>query len=449
MALKRFTTWLLACAMLLACGSGLLADEEELLGEFDHPFGYSDPYPYRGYHLPNTGYFFNFDQLYWGFSKPDWTQIGQEGLHPLVAEAGGYHYANNSMDTSWLGTDFTHGQRFEGGHQCQHWGWVLSGFALRSQTQQQAAGDVEVVFNDVYQQIPNNGPIGFLEAFIFRQPPHQGYVFPGVDDDLNGNLLYGRYFDGNGDNTIDPTDGEDQLPEPLWDLGDLRRIAVTFDEVVVWNRTSMWSIELMPKYRFDQTHHHGNWEIMGGVRYLNFKDRFRFQGWGGVFDDSVWDTNAINNLVGPQVGLHWFRRHGRLEFGVEGRFTAAWNFQSVRQYTRLAAAAPDYVGSPIDVNGTLLNNIASLPIVEVIPRTFTHGFHSAVFTPVGELRVNVGYNLTKAITVRAGWTGIVMGNIARASDMVLYSLPGLGIRTDTNKQDVFIQGYNIGFELNY
>jgi hypothetical protein len=260
---------------------------------------------------------------------------------------------------------------------------------------------------------------------------------------------FGRYWDGNLDGTIDPTDLADQLAPFEWDLGDTLRLAVVFDEVQVLHRQQMWSTEFMPKYRFDQLHNHGNIELMMGVRYINFKDRFRFQGWGGVFDDSTWDTTAINNLVGPQVGLRWFKDHGRLEFGVETRFMAGWNFQAVRQYTRLSSHAPDFVESPTDINGTLLNNIASLPAVEVVPKTYTHGFDTAIFCPVGELRVNLGYHLTKAIAVRAGWTGLIMGDIGRAQSMVQYSLPGLGIRTDRNRQDVFVQGYNLGVEVNY
>jgi hypothetical protein len=65
--------------------------------------------------------------------------------------------------------------------------------------------------------------------------------------------------------------------------------------------------------------------------------------------------------------------------------------------------------------------------------------------------VNLGYNLTKAITLRAGWTGIILGDIARGQSVVNYSMPGLGINPNNghNKQDVFVQGYNLGVEVNY
>lgn len=467
MSLKRYYTWLLACTFVLCAGGSLVADEAELLEQFDEPFGFADPDPYRGYQLPNTGYFFNFDQLYWSFSRPDVVEIGQPGLNPRVFDGYGYHHAANSMDTSWMGTDFTHGQRYEFGHQCHHWGWLISGFTLRSQTQQQAAGDVEVVFNDSFTTIPgntsglNNGQIGYLDTFLNAYPAQTGYQYPTLDNDLNWTLFTilgipnqfknGRYWDGDASGDVDPTNVADQLIPSEWDLGDLVRLSVVFDEVQVLHRQQMWSTEAMAKYRFDQLHNHGNFELMGGVRYINFKDRFRFQGWGGLFDDSVWDTTAINNLVGPQVAARWFKAYGRLQVGVETRFMAGFNFQAIRQYTRLASHAPDYVGSPIDVNGTLLNNVASLPAVGTVARTYTHGFDSTVFSPVGELRVNLGYNLTKAITLRAGWTGIIMGDIARGQSVVNYSMPGLGINPNngSNKQDVFVQGYNLGVEVNY
>ena len=480
MVLNRFCTWLLAvCTMLvLLLGSAQLrADEAELLEEFDEPFGWADPYPYRGYQLPNTGYFFNFDQLYWSFSKPDVVEIGAPGLQTTVWEEYGYHTGRNSMDTSWMGTDFTHGQRYEFGHQGHHWGWVASGFTLRSQTQQQVAGNVEVMFQDVYTQIPgntsgaHNGQVGYLDSFVAAYPiqPGGAQLLNTIDQDINGTIFFfpflppaiggffapkfGRYYDGDQDGTIDPVapNGNDILIPSEWDLGDLVRPAVVFTSVKVMHRQQMWSTEFMPKYRFDQTHNHGTWELMGGVRYINFKDRFTFQGWGGVFDDSYWDNNAINNLIGPQIAARWYKTHGRLQFEVEPRFMAAWNFQAVRQIASLQTHAPRYLESPLDILDLPLNNVSSIPTVNGAAKTYTHGFQTGIFCPVGELRVNVGYNLTKAITLRAGWTGIVLGDIARGQSMVRYTMPGLGIKTEdgANKQTVFVQGYNLGVEVNY
>ena len=130
---------------------------------------------------------------------------------------------------------------------------------------------------------------------------------------------------------------------------------------------------------------------------------------------------------------------------------AAWNFQAVRQITSLQTNTPRFLESPVNILELPLNNVNSVPSVNGAPKTYTHGFQTGIFCPVGELRVNLGYNLTKAITLRAGWTGLVMGNIARGQSMVKYTMPGLGIKTENgaNKQEVFIQGYNLGVEVNY
>ena len=54
------------------------------------------------------------------------------------------------------------------------------------------------------------------------------------------------------------------------------------------------------------------------------------------------------------------------------------------------------------------------------------------------------------ITVKAGYTGIFMNNVARAADMIDYTVPNMGITRDLNGnlQNVYIQGLNLGIEVN-
>ena len=53
-----------------------------------------------------------------------------------------------------------------------------------------------------------------------------------------------------------------------------------------------------------------------------------------------------------------------------------------------------------------------------------------------------------AISFHAGWTGFWMDNIARANSVINYTVPAMGIDLTRNKQDVFINGLTLGFDVN-
>ena len=50
--------------------------------------------------------------------------------------------------------------------------------------------------------------------------------------------------------------------------------------------------------------------------------------------------------------------------------------------------------------------------------------------------------------LNAGWTGMILGNIARPSYMVDYTLPYMGILENNNKQEVFMHGLTLGVQVN-
>ena len=55
----------------------------------------------------------------------------------------------------------------------------------------------------------------------------------------------------------------------------------------------------------------------------------------------------------------------------------------------------------------------------------TNHQYSTTFSPVGELRLQTSYQLTSNVALKFGYTGIVIGNISRASNRVDYSGPNL------------------------
>jgi hypothetical protein len=95
----------------------------------------------------------------------------------------------------------------------------------------------------------------------------------------------------------------------------------------------------------------------------------------------------------------------------------------------------------------MLGNRGLNTFLAFTPRTAQYTRHQWEYSNLVEVRANLGYQVTKALVVQAGWTGIWADGIARPSSMVDYALPAMGIR-DRNRQDIFIQGLNIGVVFN-
>jgi hypothetical protein len=223
------------------------------------------------------------------------------------------------------------------------------------------------------------------------------------------------------------------------------RQAWIFETVRVKNKSRLQGVELMPFWRTDQLHHGGYLDWMAGVRYLKFDETFTVdafdpRAWPGVTvgelvsdpETFVW-TRAVNNIVGPQVALRWFQERGRWQASAEGRFTAGWNMQNITQTGIL------------DLQSFIIT-IGEEQFV-IASRQAITARHFNTFSPVAEARVNLAYQFTSHILGQVGWTGIWAANIARPNTMIDYGVPNFGI-LGRNKQDIFVQGLNIGVVFN-
>jgi hypothetical protein len=85
------------------------------------------------------------------------------------------------------------------------------------------------------------------------------------------------------------------------------------------------------------------------------------------------------------------------------------------------------------------------------PTTVTdHGKQENDFSPTAELRADLNYQLTRAVSLRIGYTALFIDNVSRASSQVEYTLPRMGFRDgQAGKQEVFINGANFGFDVNF
>ena len=430
MSHKRVILSLTILALALSVGSPSPAQELRDLQFFAPPVlsTYGNP------RKANEGFFFNFDTLVWSISTPEVTTIGEPsefgrevwyGPNPEDSAT-----QNNSHDTSIFGAEFVSGQRYEGGFIYGHQGLLFSAWRLNAQTQTVPTSHLDMVFDD---------------------------------HEWGGELDY-KHLDGYVDDaqTI------------------IRALPVTFASSTIRNRVETWGLELSYLIRSNQLHSGGYFECFLGARYLEFNDQFSIHAYGnlvpvnisgeavvdiildpaqkqgaselyvGTLANSNWYQEAKNHIVGPQIGARWFNYYGRWMLSAEGRFFAGYNSQSLYQTGE--------VGSELNPNGGLLNP-PSLPghapeahvPLSLEATTFTHQENINEWSPGAEVRFNLNWQWTKYISIGAGWSGLWMDGIARSSNLINYEFgtsSTMGILSENNRQDVFIQGADFRIVVN-
>lgn len=398
---------------------------------------------------PAQGCFFVWDYLNWSISAPDRVPIGFPNLTRTVFYTPSASTTeSNTADTGELRNTFVDGHRFEFGRMGEEWGWQVGFFTLHDQSQTFYETGPSVVFQDV--------------TFGQNQRHLQGYVADMIG--YTGTLpTYANFV--------------------------LRDLPCTFDTLTASNETKTYNVEAMAMYRFHQLHDGGFVELSLGARYMVIDDTFTVQGFGSsqqvtgsatelfpgdsrfMFDrgsandgtnpspiapntvlaDSFWSTNAINRVIGPQIGAKWFKTHGRWTLSTEGRFMAGVNAQTIHQYgvlgSKLDAPMPfAFIASP-----TITSE--QYPYVPAVrePMNFDHTLHLVEFSPTTELRVELKFQVTRAVYLKAGWTGMWMGGVARSVGLADYTLSTtsyMGINRHNAMQDIFIHGATFGVDVN-
>jgi hypothetical protein len=222
-------------------------------------------------------------------------------------------------------------------------------------------------------------------------------------------------------------------------LGDLVPLPSDFHYITVENSTEIWGLELMGIRRLERLSYGGHWELMAGVRYINFHEEFFFEGEGGALGDTAIWNEGNNNVIGPQFAARWFRTCCRWTLSGEARFAPSVNFQSVRLRSSVASHnarvnAGFFAGQT--TTGLAFQNAGN------------DSLHAYEFSPVGELRLNLHFQLTRAIALRGGWSATYIDGLARPSNMVRYIIPNPLIIKSNNYDNTFMQGINVGIEIN-
>jgi hypothetical protein len=372
-------------------------------------FGPAETSSYGNGPRAKVGWFGSYERLFWSLSAPEVGYVGSLTAPPSILETNSI---GPTVDNSFIGAIGAWGNRFEVGFiDADNYGWLASVLDHVNQAQFRAVEDPNIRFND---------PNGLLHAFV-------PITIPG----------FGTFSE---------------------DIGEL---PTNFSILAMKNVLVLNGLELMRMYRAPRLHNGGYFELLYGTRWLQISDTINIQAVGhgnvqetgtispfgvgttfsfssNILDGSSWSTRVINNLVGPQLGGRWSRQQGRWVTSVEARFLAAANFQNASQKTHLG-------------DQTLINQ-AALDVNLTTPfrglGTNTHQYNTT-FSPTGELRAQVTCQVSSNVGLKVGYTGLIVGDISRASNRVDYSGPNLISILPTNIHQIFFSnGLNFGVEIN-
>jgi len=269
------------------------------------------------------------------------------------------------------------------------------------------------------------------------------------------------------------------------DYGDLVPLPVLFTQIKASHKTSNYSVEFNRQWRLRSTPTGGSIDVFAGPRYINFNDQLLVDAIGGILADSYWNTRADNRVIGGQAGFRVNKKNGRLSLMAEGRMFSGASLQTVRLNGQIGSQLTQTVQNPVNLVGTSIipvpgnqggapagGNIAPATINQPItiqqannpglgtpatrlnqpinsnPTSFASSRNYVSFAPLGELRTKVQYQVFDSLSVNAGWTGTWIDGMMRANNMIDYTLPSLQISSNRNIQGVFMNGFNLGVEMN-
>ena len=439
MSLSRTKTLLAAWTLVLVAAVPVLGAHPVGIDDLQL-FAPADMSKYGGGYRANEGFFFSFDMMVMWPSKPDQGLIGDPTTRRVVItpqnpdlDDDGFFdpgflpdkvIESSTLSTGILNAEEVSGQRYDFGFIEGHHGWLGSILNVRPQTQTIVGTDAHVVFVDA----PYGSP-----------PPA----------DMSSGHLAGPIWVAL-DPPLDP-DG------PLW-IDDL---PVKFDDLEARYKITTWGTELSYMYRMHPFRCGGILEWFAGARYLEIDDRFSVDARERIAEgddappeniphglgDSWWDNRVENHIVGPQVGLRWYRKASRWTWSTEARFFSGFNQQNIKQQGLLG----EHVNSQGVTDAALDGDQEGvLKYSRMAASAFTHDRRFHEWSPAAELRLDLKYQLTRSVSAGVGWTGIWIDGIARAPNTIDYLLGQttvMGIN-DQNHEDFLVHGLNFRVELN-
>ena len=364
-----------------------------------------------------NGFFFQWDQLIWTLAdRPDVAPIGNPAAEGWVSRGDigsgqNIFFLANDMNTDVYNGRVHSGQRFEFGNAEGGRGW-FSSISFGSGQSQSVGYGVNFMPTD---------NLGLLGAFADVEGPGGPAVPDGIDDDVDNDLLFGRFGRD--------TDG-DGIPDD-------QNMPIDLDDAIHWG-ISLDQLHVRDVFEFSGAEinrtidHSPGWQWFYGVRYADFREWFSLTGSGGMLSPFELSTTTKNQIFGPQIGLRYNRALYKCILNIEGRFLPGYNHQSATQNGFIALNEEVSPSGPASMLGS----------------NFSRTADNDEFSAVGEWRVDAILPINRFAAFRFGYTGLVMSGISYASPKVVYDLPHFGLSDVSSDETVLINAFTVGLEIN-
>ncbi|MBM4022586.1 MAG: hypothetical protein FJ284_10185 [Planctomycetes bacterium] len=355
------------------------------------------------------------------------------------------------LNTSWLRTKMTWGNRYEGGWSYNDRGVHLSYFQVGTQSQDYRS-TAEFAASSPTQEVSvefntddggggltaAGGSIASVTIETTSESPPPDHLITQTITQQNDTQLQGAGVAFTARRALGRRQGQSDL---TFSLGPrfiqlTERYKLTYDSFQnQFNVPVGGEPGLGPGGEVDNQVIGGGGQL--GIITADFPSTLTGVGPGSLFQVGAWETYTSNNMVGPEFGLMLEGQQGRWSWGVGGKFTAGFNWQNnlYKGSNFAEATGADYLRSNFAGGGLTSVNVtqagiggASATVVDVpnsplINQIFSTGQlnttnaaeHRFVFSPIGEWRLGGRFKVSQAMSLNFGYTGMWLSQIARAS----------------------------------
>lgn len=410
---------------------------------------------YSMYKEASEGLFFNYDRLYLGITVPNVVPVGNtdffpvEPLNPNVAQQlnsanGGFagiviygtDQFNLSLDTSWIRTKMSWGNRYEGGWIYEDRGMLFSYWDSGPQGQE---------FTTVNEYALNTPEQTFTQDSATSAATVGGVAVPIITTTITSTSpppdhAIAQEFRQSNETRI-------QSAGAAWLIR--RELGRRGSGSTVRFGLGPRFLQLADRYSMTyQSYQYGFDSVAGGdvvdtvnptsggdVQTISGNSSLTGLSGGSQLQQGDWETYASNNIAGPEFSLHFESTKGRWTVLSDFKFTSGFNFQNMiyRGSNFPASLSADFIRSTFTTATTFsAATTTTAPVVVSGQPLYVQVFglgqknatniaeHQFTFTPIGEWRLGTEFRVSQAIMLRAGYTGMWMGQIARASANTAY-----------------------------
>jgi hypothetical protein len=162
--------------------------------------------------------------------------------------------------------------------------------------------------------------------------------------------------------------------------------------------------------------------VVYGLGALSMDQQAQVTASGSILGTTYWAAGIQNQIVGPKGGVVWQKRLGRWTLDVQGLLMFGANAGDVTKTTA--------------VGEELIPGALNRPLY-ARPTRVEHDDSSLSLSPVGELRAESCWRLSKSMSLHVNWSSIAVSNLSAASEQPNFTTIS-DSQYEVTKQDLLV-----------